>query len=189
MAPVAASGSRPASGFERLDKLLVATRALRYLAVMSIAKVTFNGVDGRCTVARPWIQALNDAKLVLEKAGFLFKAGLTGDRMLLAVEPCLIQGERRYHFNMHLAHEDAYTLIGSVNAQGEFTILFKPESPELSPGQCARYREVIGTFAAFLLDGGYTGEGLLDEVTQALLGAVGFDPVPDRLSGIRDACL
>lgn len=162
---------------------------LRYSAAMRIKKVTLNGVAGGCSVAKPWISALHDEKLVLEKAGFLFKAGLDGDRMLLAVEPCLIQGERRYHFNMHLAHEDAYTLIGSVNAQGEFTILFKPESRDLSAEQCARYREVFAAFAGLLLDGGYVGDGLLDEVTQSVLGAVGFAPVPDRLSGIRDASL
>ncbi len=154
---------------------------------MVIGKVIFNGIKGGVAVVKPWISALNDEALVLEKAGFLFKAGVDGDRLLLAVEPCLIQGERRYHFNMHLAHEDAYTLIGSVNAQGEFTILFRPESRELSADQCARYRQVIGTVAELLLGGGYAGEGLLDEVTQSLLGAVGFDPVPSRLSGVREA--
>ena len=153
---------------------------------MAIAKVIFNGIKGGVAVAKPWIGALNDKALVLEKAGFLFKAGVDGDRLLLAVEPCLIQGERRYHFNMHLAHEDACTVIGSVNAQGEFTILFRPESRELSALQCARYRQVIGAFAGLLLGGGYAGEGLLDEVTQSLLRTVGFDPVPSRLSGIRD---
>jgi hypothetical protein len=151
---------------------------------MLVENIILNGVAGGRAVAKPWIQALNDAKLVLEKAGFLFKAGLDGGRMLLAVEPCLIQGERRYHFNMHLAHQDAYTLIGAVNAMGEFSILFKPECRDLQPDQCARYREVFGAFAELLLDGGYCGTGILDEVTQSLLGEVGFDPVPNRLAGL-----
>lgn len=154
---------------------------------MVIGKVIFNGIKGGFDVAKPWISALNNEALVLEKAGFLFKAGVQGDRLLLAVEPCLIQGERCYHFNMNLAHEDSYTLIGSVNAKGAFTILFRPESRELNAGQCARYRQVIGAVAGLLLGGGYTGEGLLDEVTQSLLEAVGFEPAPDRLSGVREA--
>lgn len=152
---------------------------------MAIEEVIFNGIKGGDSVAKPWISALNDEALVLEKAGFLFKAGVHGDRLLLAVEPCLIQGERCYHFNMNLAHEDSYTLIGAVNAKGEFTILFRPESRELNAGQCARYRQVIAAVAELLLGGGYVGEGLLDEVTQSLLRTVGFDPVPERLAGVR----
>jgi len=152
----------------------------------SIKRVTLNGISGGPATAAPWIGALNDERVVLEKAGFLFKAALSGDHLLLAVEPCLINGERRYHFNMRLAQEDAYTLIGCVDAQGVFTILVKPESRVLSGEQCARYREVFRAFAGLLLACGYTGQGLLDEVTQAVLKQVGQCPVPDRLAGLRE---
>ncbi len=61
-----------------------------------IRKVSLNGMAGRADAIRPWIQALNNRELVLEKAGFIFKAGLAdGGHFMLAVEPCLIQGARR----------------------------------------------------------------------------------------------
>jgi len=73
------------------------------VSAVVIRKVSLNGMAGRADVIRPWIQALNNRELVLEKAGFIFKAGLAdGGHFMLAVEPCLIQGARRYHYNMHL---------------------------------------------------------------------------------------
>jgi len=150
-----------------------------------IRTVTLNGVSGGLSIASPWIGALNDERLVLEKAGFLFKASLCGDHLLLAVEPFLIHGERRYHYNMRLAREDAYTLVGCVDVKGVFTIMVKPESQELSDVQRARYRAVFRAFAGLLLDGGYAGPGLLDEATRELLKELGHAPVPDRLAGLQ----
>ena len=151
----------------------------------TVRKVTLNGVSGGLSVASPWIGALNDERVVQEKAGFLLKATLHGDHALLAVEPCLIHGERRYHYNMRLAREDAYTLIGCVDARGVFTIMVKPESRELSDAQRAQYRDVLRAFAGLLLDCGYAGPGLLDEVTRELLRELGHSPVPDRMAGLQ----
>lgn len=149
-----------------------------------IQHVVFNRKTGSPDIIAPWIHALNNPRIMQEKAGFLFKVGRHEDSLLLAVEPCLINGERRYHFNMHLAHEDAYTLTGSVNPQGEFTILFCPECRALTDAQCARYRDVVGCFAALILSNGYAGRGMLDDVTGPLLQAIGFDPMPSSLSNI-----
>ncbi|MCU0857562.1 MAG: hypothetical protein MUC65_04060 [Pontiellaceae bacterium] len=94
----------------------------------AIRKVTLNEKTGGPSVAADWVHALNNDRIVKEKAGFLFKASFDGDHLMLAVVPTLIQGVRSHHYNLHPAKEDVFTLIGEVTAQGVFTILFKPES-------------------------------------------------------------
>ena len=147
----------------------------------AINKVTLNSKTGEPSIAIHWIRALDDERILVGKAGFLFKASLCENHLMLAVEPCLINGERSYHYNMSLEQEDAYTLIGYVNARGVFTILFRAESPELSVRQIEMHSETFRRFAGFLLEAGYAGEGLLDEVTQTVLKKLEFLPVPSTL--------
>ena len=147
-----------------------------------LSKITLNGKTGKPAIAAPWIRALNDPCIVVEKAGFLFKAATTSDRLILAVVPCLINGERSYHYNMPLENEDAFTLTGSINAQGVFTILIKPESLDLSPEQKEKYLNLYTKFGAFLISAGYKGEGILDSVTQCILQTIESSPIPKTLA-------
>ena len=148
---------------------------------MLIRKITLNGKVGD---ASEWIRALNDECIVREKAGFILKASFGGDHLMMAVAPTLINGERSWHYNQVLEKEDAFTLIGTVNAQGTFTILFHPESREQVAAQADEYIVLFRRFAAFLIEGGYTGDGLLDEVTQGLLQKLGLSPAPTTLTGL-----
>ncbi|MBT8043016.1 MAG: hypothetical protein HKP10_07720 [Kiritimatiellales bacterium] len=151
---------------------------------MGILTVTFNGKTGDSAVAAAWIGALNDARIIQEKAGYLFKASFDGSHLMLAVNPCLIHGERSRHYNQHLDKEDALTLIGTIDAQGIFTILFHPESREQVAERATEYIERYRRFAAFLFDNGYKGCGPLDEVTQAVLQNLGLDPAPQTLAAL-----
>lgn len=156
------------------------------IAVMpeNVVKVTLNGKTGNSSVAAGWIRALNDLRILSEKAGFVFKASFDGDHLMLAVAPALIDGQRNYHFNMHLKKEDAFTLIGDVSAQGVFNILFKPESREFTEQNSTAYIAVFRRFASFLLSAGYQGAGPLDEVTCEVLKQLGLSPVPAELAAL-----
>ena len=147
-------------------------------------KITFNSATGAATLITPWIRALNNPRIVTEKAGFIFKAGFDGDHLMLAVAPTMINGERSYHYNQHLKKEDAFTLLGDVNAQGVFTILFKPENPEQIAADSKKYIVLFRRFAAFLIESGYTGDGALDEVTQGVLQELGLSPAPQTLADL-----
>ncbi len=148
---------------------------------MSINKVTLNGKSGG---AADWIRALNDARIVQEKAGFLFKATFDDDHLMLAVLPCLIHGERSYHYNQHLEKEDVFTLVGTINAQGFFTILFNAESCKQIQADSEKYIELFRRFATFLFENGYTGDGFLDEVTQQVLEELGLSLTPKTLADL-----
>jgi hypothetical protein len=147
-----------------------------------IRTITLNGKTGPSKIARPMIQALNDPRIITEKAGFLFKAAARENHLHLAVVPTLINGERNHHYDHQLQDEDAFTLIGDINATGDFTILFKPEQRQMSPEQKEHYLRNYRTFAQWLLDQGYTGKGTLSDVTQMILPEIGLDPVPATLA-------
>jgi hypothetical protein len=151
---------------------------------MQTGRVTFNGKRGGLSVARPWINALNDARLTTEKGGFLFKVSFDGDHIMLAAVPTLICNERSYHYNLRLDREDLFTLFGDVNAHGVFTILFKPESLSQLHQQAETYVELFQRLALFFREAGYCGEGRLDEVTQETLTMLGVVPPPDRLDAL-----
>ncbi len=148
-------------------------------------EVTLNGKTGKPSIARSFIEALNDERIIREKGGFLFKALAAGNRLVLGVTPCFIDGGRIYHYESHLPGEDEFTLIGSVTPDGTFDILFKPLSIELSPGDVRKYADTYVMFARFLLENGYSGQGMLDTVTVSMLReAELFHPVPEDLAGL-----
>lgn len=152
---------------------------------MGISTVSLNGKTGDASIARGLIAALNDERIVREKAGFLLKASFAENHLMLAAQPALIHGERTMHYNMHLEVEDSFTLIGGLNAAGVFTLLFKPDSMEQFTAEAPRFIEVCRRFAAFLLENGYTGDGQLDSVTQGFLKKAGLSPVPQVLADFQ----
>ncbi len=145
-------------------------------------KITLNGTTGGLSVAKDWMKALSSARILTEKAGYLFKASLDEDHLMLAVAPCLINGGRSWHYNMRLEQENALTFLGDVNAQGVFTILFKPDSMEQLAAQTDEYLRRFRSFARFFADAGYRGKGELDEVTQGVLLQLGLNPPPQTLA-------
>ena len=146
-----------------------------------IRNIIFNGTSGTPALIRPWVNALNDPRIVTEKAGFLFKALLYNDHIELAAQPCLINGERLYHYNLLLSTDDPCILIGDVNAAGIFTVLFKPNKGGLTDDQKKRCRNGLKTLAELLLLQGYKGEGLLCDVTRMVLPEIGLSPTLQTL--------
>jgi len=150
--------------------------------------VTLNGKTGKPSIARSFIEALNDERIITEKGGFLFKVLAAGNRLVLGVTPYFIDGGRTYHYDTQLPGEDEFTLIGSVTPSGTFEILFKPLSMNLSPEEIRQYSHTYVMFARFLLENGYAGQGRLDEVTISLLREAGlFHPAPRDLAGLASA--
>lgn len=148
-----------------------------------IRKVTLNGDAGRPEIAADFIQALNDKGILTEKAGFLFKTTVCGDRLMLGITPYFINDERMYHYDVSLPVENEFTLIGSINAEGVFTIFFRPESLKIPPEKKPIYSDSYVIFARFLLENGYAGKGLLDGVTLNTLEETGlFASVPETLT-------
>jgi hypothetical protein len=132
-------------------------------------KVTLNGKRGKAKIAKPFIHALNTPAILTEKAGFLFKATVCGDLLVLGVTPYFIEGQRTWHYDMVMPAENEFTLLGAINADGHFTILFTPISDELTTFEQIAYGDNYIQFAQFLLASGLESEGPLDAITIQLL--------------------
>ncbi len=152
---------------------------------MRIKKVTLNGKTGKTSIVKGFIHALNDERIVQEKAGFLFKASFEDDHLRLAVAPCMINGERSAHYKMPLEKEDKFTLIGDINARGMFTIMFKQESVEQVAADKEKYIELFRRFAAFFMENGYTGDGILEEVTVGVFEYFGLSNPPKTFAELH----
>lgn len=91
--------------------------------------------------------ALEPAKLT-SAGGLLFKAALKGKTLELGILPNFYEGERGYHHDIHLEHEDEFTLIGGIAANRELTILFKCTAMDDEKRKI--YRNVYCAFAELL---------------------------------------
>jgi len=153
----------------------------------STTSVTMNGVVGGLDRLAVWMNALMNPAMLREKGGYLFKASFAGSEVCLVVAPYVIDGQRSYHHAMRLAHEDALTLIGAVDANGAFSFFFKPDGPDLTLAYRQACREVCRRFAGLLLDAGYRGKGTLDDITQGMLAECGMSPPPGTLAELAVA--
>ncbi|MCK5199236.1 MAG: hypothetical protein KAR21_12835, partial [Spirochaetales bacterium] len=63
--------------------------------------------------------------------GFLLKVTVLADQIYIGIIPNFINGERTFHYDIEIGVENEFTLIGAVNHQQIFTLLFKPVNPIL----------------------------------------------------------
>ncbi len=134
-----------------------------------ITKVTFNGKTGKPKLVAPLIHALNTPAILIEKSGFLFQATIRGHRLILGVLPYFIDGQRSMHYDIKLSVKTQFTLIGNISADGQFTILFRPDCDELSPEAKRTYADSYVPVARGLRTGGLLSDGPLDAITIQLL--------------------
>ncbi|MBN2653227.1 MAG: hypothetical protein JXR63_12680 [Spirochaetales bacterium] len=100
--------------------------------------------------------------------GALFKYRYDGNHHFSFV-PCIVDGERGYHYNLKLRGDDWGSIIGTINANGEIQLIVKPPILPLTEDVLALYKVQFREFSNFFLKNGYSGEGKLTEITTNLL--------------------
>ncbi|MBT3279332.1 MAG: hypothetical protein HN909_09035 [Phycisphaerales bacterium] len=138
-----------------------------------INTVTLNGKRGKPKLVKPFVHAVNTDAIRVEKAGFLFKAALDDDHLALGVTPYFIAGQRTWHYDLVMPDEIRFCLLGSINADGHFTILFEP-GEHFTPEAKSTYAECYIRFAQFLFAWGLEGDGPFDEITVQFLSEAGL---------------
>lgn len=135
----------------------------------------FNQTKNKSKQVKDFISVLNSNSKLQQIGGLLFKSNFQAAKETIYIEfvPTLLDGERSYHYNIKLKHEDEYNLVGSVSANGEFKILIKPESAELSNENKEKYLISLKAFAQFLIEHDYNGMGIIDWTTTEILKALG----------------
>ncbi|PKL21988.1 MAG: hypothetical protein CVV48_05215 [Spirochaetae bacterium HGW-Spirochaetae-4] len=127
-----------------------------------------------------------EPRTLTTNGGYLFKAGLDSSVFHLGFIPTLSVGERGYHYDIHLKHEDVFTLIGNISTQRELSIIFK--NATMQESDLPAYRRVYQKLAQLLLAASPNLPLTLDWITTHLLQQKQIFPkVPQTLEEI--ACL
>ena len=149
----------------------------------SSAKLRLNGDKPSAGEIRRLTKALVDPNRLQSAGGFLFKSRWDGETLHLGIVPSIAEGERLHHYDIVIPEGEH--IIGSVSANGEFTLLFKADVESLDAESRSRWRNQFLRLAEVLLNAGYAGEGKLDWITtQIIKESVIFPGIPATLTEI-----
>jgi hypothetical protein len=115
--------------------------------------------------------------------GILFKAGISDSTFYLGILPNYHEGERSYHYDIHLPVENEFTLIGGITGKRELTILFI--CTDIDDEKKVEYRRAY-RFLARIIDqcAGYNTVTLdwvtVDHIEEQQL----FSKIPENISDI-----
>ena len=134
-----------------------------------MSRIYINNKKADCNTIKAMIEAISNKTILTEKGGFLLKVTVLTDYIYIGIIPNFINGERTYHYDIEIGIENEFTLIGAINHQQIFTLLFKPINPILTSKAKEQYYTVYREFADFLFTNGYNNTGELDWITQKIL--------------------
>lgn len=146
-----------------------------------------NGKKPGKAEVKQFVNALSDPKILNSTGGYLFKTCLADGELHIGIAPAISEGERLHHYDIKVP--DSEHLIGGVSATGEISLLFRADKTELNDIGRAQWKLIFCSFAAGLLDRGYTGKGQLDWITRQIIQESEiFKPVPETLKDIDEIC-
>ena len=130
---------------------------------------------------------LNDPRWLHTMGGALFMAGVKDEIVHLNLAPAIIEGHRTYHHDMPLDSSIKEVIVGMIDANGQFRLLVKLESPQLPEELKEVYQHTFNSFAQFMVANGLEGRGPLDTVSELALNELKlFDFDPRDLSDIAE---
>ncbi len=123
-----------------------------------------------------------DRERLQRSGGLLFQAVLVPPALHFGMLPAFIEGERGYHYDIHLKMKDNCTLIGTISSSRVLTLLYKIPQPD--DEQRRRLHATYQVVARLLLDAAV--EPITpDEITLGILGEYAiYSSVPDDINGM-----
>lgn len=117
-------------------------------------------------------KALSTPTIVREKGGYLFKSRMDPQAFHFGILPNFLNGQRTYHYDIDIGPSE-FNLIGSINASGSLTAVFKPARTKsghvLLEANSGEYRRQYGELARFLIECGLPSSFPLDSISTDVL--------------------
>ncbi len=102
-------------------------------------------------------KALSTPDIITEKGGHLFKNRMDGQAFHFGILPNFLNGQRTYHYDIVIG-PSGFNLIGSINANGSLTAVFKLDHVKighpLPVADWEEYRRQYAQLARFLIECG-----------------------------------
>ena len=129
-------------------------------------------------------KSLQNAKIVKEKGGFLFKSSISGLHFHIGILPSFIGGERSHHYDIELEYEDEFVFTGFINPNCTIGFLFTPpdKKESISEEYKKQLRKCYILTTHVLIENGFSPDFQLDWITQKLLDEINiFSNIPEKL--------
>jgi len=137
-----------------------------------IKNIVLNDEEKSSKDIKAIISSLSDYKILILKSGFIFNASILENSLYMGILPYFIEGERTYHYDIHLPLEGKSLLYGFINSNKTLDLLFKPNSETYNgyflPGIADIFRDNYIRLARFLIKNGFGRHVAFDVGTQNL---------------------
>jgi hypothetical protein len=151
------------------------------------ADFVLNGVKNDKKAFKQMIRCINDINWLQAMGGALFNAGVLNQVVHLNLAPAIIEGKRNHHYDMPLDPAIAQVIVGMIDVNGDYRLLVRLESMEISDQVRSAYRNCFIDFARFMHANGVKGKGSFDTVTEMALKELKlFDQEPKSLQELAD---
>ena len=117
-------------------------------------------------------KALSTPAIVTEKGGYLFKSRADRQSFHFGILPSFLNGQRTYHYDIDIGPGE-FNLIGSINANGSLTAVFKLDHAKighpLPEADIEEFRRQYAQLARFLIECGLPSSFPLDSISTEVL--------------------
>jgi hypothetical protein len=153
-----------------------------------MTSLVINGQQESDSGGKTIITSLSDQAVLQARGGFLVKTGHLDGTQYLELLPYVLEGERTYHYTMHLPDVVQYGLSGFINTNRTLTLIpIVTESylqEGLSSEQKLQFREQYRLFSLVLVDHGFNSIFSLDTVTIQVLDQIGYPGEPATVADL-----
>ena len=149
---------------------------------MKYRNLVLNGETIKTTQITKMVYAFGNPDILKSCGGYILTYRKQGDILYLGVKPAIIDGQRSNHYDLQSGPDTKIYITGSINPNGELSLLFKIPKKELSKKNKLKLKELYIQFARLLIENRYEGLGKLDWITKKIIEESKlFSPAPKSI--------
>ena len=153
---------------------------------MKYKELIINGETPKTKTISNMIRAFSNLDLLNSYGGYIFTFRIQNKITYLGIKPAILDGQRNNHFKLNAGPDTKIFLTGSINTNGEISLLFKIKKEELNDDIKLQLKELYIQFATFLIENRYNGLGKFEWITIKIIKESKlFSPVPMTIYNLK----
>ncbi len=146
---------------------------------MKSRDLVLNGETVKAAIISKMIYAFGSPDILKSCGGYIFTYRKHKNISYLGVKPAIIAGQRSNHYDLDSGPDTKIYLTGSINPNGDISLLFKISKKELNEKNKFELKNLYIQFARLLIENKYKGPGKLEWITKKIIEESElFSPVP-----------
>ena len=149
---------------------------------MKYTNLIINGEIPKTKTLVKMVQAFNNSNILNSYGGYIFTFRIHNNITYMGIKPAIIESQRSNHFDLNAGPDTNVFLTGSINTNGEISLLFKISKKEISNKVKSELKELYIQFASLLIKNNYKGLGQFEWITTKIIKESElFSPVPETI--------